>query len=256
VLATKLFFPMSPVDRGLSAQQVRRQLDASLQRLRVDHVDLYLCHRYDRHTPLEDTMRALGDAVRAGKVRWLGLSEWSPVEIRAADDIARQEGLPPFVCSQPQYSPLWRDIEAEVIPTCETRGIGQVVCSPLAQGVLTGKYRAGAPPPADSRAASPESGMFLAQEGPLRNDEVLLAVEGLRPVAADLGVTMAQLALAWVLRQPNVASALTGATRPEQVEENVAASGVLLDAEALRRIDEAVGRVAHRAGDERRMRPR
>ena len=244
VLATKLFFPMSDTDRGLSRAQVEKQLDASLRRLRTDHVDLYQCHRYDRHTPLDETMRALDDAVRAGKVRWLGFSEWTAEQIQAAAELARTAGLAAFVSSQPQYSMVWRQIERDVIPVCEANGIGQIVWSPLGQGVLTGKYRPGQTPPADSRAASPEMSGFLAQNEALLNDRVLSAVDALRPIAAELGLTLAQLALAWVLRQPNVSSAIIGASRPEQVSDNAKASGVRLDEDTLARVEAIMRPVA------------
>jgi aryl-alcohol dehydrogenase-like predicted oxidoreductase len=237
VLATKLFFPMSDVDRGLSAVQVAKQIEGSLRRLRTNHVDLYQCHRYDRATRLEETMQALTDVVRQGKARYIGFSEWSPAQIRAALEIP---GVDRFVSSQPQYSILRRRIEAEVIPLCEANGISQIVWSPLAQGVLTGKYRSAEDVPADSRAASQRMGWAIDQ---FLRAEVLGAVQGLRPIADGLGVTMSQLALAWVLRQPNVASAIVGATRPEQVDENTAASGIELDEATLAAIDDAVAGV-------------
>jgi 1-deoxyxylulose-5-phosphate synthase len=223
VLATKLFFPMSDSDRGLSAAQIEKQLDASLRRLRTDHVDLYQCHRYDHDTPLEETMAALTRAVESGKVRYIGFSEWPADKIRAA---AAMDGVARFVSSQPQYSLLWRRIEAEVIPVCEANGISQIVWSPLAQGVLTGKYGPDAPPPADSRAASEEMGGFIDK---LLRPETLAAVQRLKPLAAEAGLSLAQFSLAWVLRQPNVASAIIGASRPAQVEENGAASGAAVD---------------------------
>ena len=234
ILATKVFFPMSRTDRGLSAEQIRKQCDASLQRLRTDYVDLYQCHRYDEHTPLEETMHALTEVVRAGKARYIGFSEWKPDQIRAAAAIADSER---FVSSQPQYSMLWRRPEAKVMPLCEELGISQIVWSPLAQGVLTGKYTPGSPPPEDSRAASEAMGQMM---GNWREDRVLEAVQRLRPLADGLGLTMAQLALAWVLREPNVASAIIGATRPEQIDDNAGASGVTLDAGVLKTIDEAL----------------
>jgi aryl-alcohol dehydrogenase-like predicted oxidoreductase len=233
VLATKLYFPMSPTDRGLSAAQVKKQLDRSLQRLRVDHVDLYQCHRYDEETPLEETMKALDEAVRAGKTRFIGFSEWRPKQIRAALALPYAR----FVSSQPQYSMIWREPEAEVFPLCAREGIGQIVWSPLAQGILTGKYAPGRPPPADSRAASETMGGFIQRR---LDDRTLGAVQELRPIAAGLGLTMAQLALAWVLRRPEVSCAIIGASRPEQVEENCEASGVVLPEDALRRIDEVL----------------
>jgi len=232
VLATKLYFPMSETDRGLSAAQVKKQLDASLRRLRVDHVDLYQCHRYDPDTPLEETMAALTEAVRQGKTRYIGFSEWSPDQIRAALALAGER----FVSSQPQYSLLWRAPEDEVFPLCAQNGIGQIVWSPLAQGILTGKYRPGAAPPADSRAASPSMGVFIHRR---LDERVLESVQRLRPIAAELGITLSQLALAWVLRRPAVSSAIIGASRPEQVKENAAASGVKLSPDVLQRIDEA-----------------
>jgi aryl-alcohol dehydrogenase-like predicted oxidoreductase len=232
VLATKLYFPMSETDRGLSAAQVRKQLDASLRRLRVDHVDLYQCHRYDPETPLEETLAALTEAVRQGKTRYIGFSEWSPDQIRAALALPGER----FVSSQPQYSLLWRAPEDEVFPLCAGNGIGQIVWSPLAQGILTGKYRPGTTPPADSRAASATMGAFIQRR---LDPRALEGVERLRPIAAELGITLSQLALAWVLRRPEVTSAIIGASRPEQVTENARASGVKLSADVLRRIDEA-----------------
>jgi aryl-alcohol dehydrogenase-like predicted oxidoreductase len=233
VLATKLFFPMNG-DRGLSREQVFKQLDISLLRLRTEYVDLYQCHRYDWDTPLEETMEALAEVVRQGKVRYLGFSEWPPDRIEAALALPRVEK---FVSSQPQYSILWRDAEREVFPLCAANGISQMVWSPLAQGALTGKYKPGETPPAGTRAASREMGWAMDR---FRDDDVLEAVERLQPLADGLGITMAQLALAWVLREPNVASAIVGASRPEQVEENAAASGIELDEETLRAIDDAV----------------
>jgi aryl-alcohol dehydrogenase-like predicted oxidoreductase len=240
VLATKLYFPMSPRDRGLSREQVHKQIDASLRRLRLEYVDLYQCHRYDVETPLEETMEALSEVVRAGKTRYIGFSEWSADQIQAALDLP---GVERFVSSQPQYSMLWRAPEREVIPLCAASGISQIVWSPLAQGVLTGKYRPGEAPPDESRARSQSMGGFV---GRLLRDDVLEAVDRLRPIADGLGISLAQLALAWVLREPNIASAIVGATRPEQVEENAAASGVELDEATLAAIDDVVGIVADR----------
>ncbi len=240
VLATKAYFPMSETDAGLSAEQIHKQIDASLQRLRTDHVDLYQCHRYDVDTPLEETLGALTEIVRQGKVRYLGFSEWKPDQIRAAIELADREGFERFVSSQPQYSILWRRPEREVMPLCAQHGISQIVWAPLTQGVLTGKYTPGNPPPDDSRAAHEVMG---ANMGDWTDDAVLEAVQGLRPVAEELGVTMAQLALAWVLRQENVASAIVGASRPEQVHDNAAASGVELSSDVLDAIDRAVGHV-------------
>jgi aryl-alcohol dehydrogenase-like predicted oxidoreductase len=240
VLATKVYFPMSGSDRGLSAAQIHKQIDASLQRLRTDHVDLYQCHRYDDHTPLEETMGALTEVVRAGKARQIGFSEWPVEKIEASlalADAAR------WVSSQPQYSMLWRAPEAAVIPLCEREGISQIVWSPLGQGVLTGKYRPGQAPPPDSRAASDSMSGFIDR---LLQARVLEAVQRLRPVAEQAGISMPQLALAWVLRQPNVASAIVGASRPEQVHANASASGIALRAEALAAVDDALDDVVVR----------
>jgi aryl-alcohol dehydrogenase-like predicted oxidoreductase len=233
LLATKVFFPMPSGDRGLSAAQIAKQLDASLKRLRTPYVDLYQCHRYDPQTPLEETMAALTEAVRQGKARYVGFSEWSPGQIRAALALPGER----FVSSQPQYSMLVREPEAEVFPLCAAEGIGQIVWSPLAQGVLTGKYRPGQPVPADSRAASGAMGGFIQRRLDART---LAGVQRLRPIAEELGLSMAQLALAWVLRRPEVSSAIIGASRPEQVEENARASGVRLEASVLQRIDRAL----------------
>jgi len=240
VLATKLYFPMSDSDRGLSSAQIHKQIDASLKRLQTDYVDLYQCHRYDHRTPLEETMGALSEVVRSGKARHIGFSEW-PVE-KIAESLALP-GVQRWVSSQPQYSMLWRAPEAEVIPLCEREGISQIVWSPLAQGVLTGKYHPGAPPPPDSRAASESMGGFIDR---LIQPPVLEAVQRLAPVAEAAGLSMVQLALAWVLRQQNVASAIVGASRPEQVRANAGASGVVLSADTLAAIDEALGEVVVR----------
>jgi aryl-alcohol dehydrogenase-like predicted oxidoreductase len=235
VIATKLYFPMSPTDRGLSAAQVKKQLDASLRRLRLDHVDLYQCHRYDPETPLEETMAALTEAVREGKTRYIGFSEWTAPQIEAALALP---GVTRFVSSQPQYSLLWREPEAEVFPVSARNGVGQIVWSPLAQGILTGKYAPGRPPPPDSRAASESMGVFMPRRLTVAN---LRKVEALRPIARELGLSLAQLALAWVLRRPEVSSAIIGASRPEQIEENARASGVTLSPEVLSRVDAALG---------------
>ena len=237
VLATKVFFPMSDTDKGLSAEQIHKQVDASLRRLQVDHLDLYQCHRFDPSVPLAETLGALTDVVRSGKARYLGFSEWSPRNITDAYELIESEGFEGFVSSQPQYSALWRRPEAKVMPLCEEHGISQIVWSPLAQGVLTGKYRPGQPPPEDSRAASPEMGQMMDA---WRKDEVLEAVQGLQPVADDAGLSMAQLALAWVLSHQNVASAIVGASRPGQVTDNAAAAGVKLGDDVLSAIDRAL----------------
>jgi len=232
VLGTKLYFPMNG-DRGLSRKQVFKQLDLSLLRLKTEYLDLYQCHRYDHDTRLEETMDALTEVVREGKVRYLGFSEWPPDRIQAALDLPVEK----FVSSQPQYSILWREPEREVFPLCSANGISQIVFSPLAQGALSGKYRPGEPPPQGTRASSRDMGWAMDR---FRDDDVLEAVQRLRPIADALGITMTQLALAWVLREPNVASAIIGASRPEQVEENAAASGIALDEATLEAIDDAV----------------
>ena len=232
ILATKLYFPMTETDRGLSREQVYKQIDLSLERLKTDYVDLYQCHRYDVDTPLEETMEALSDVVRQGKARYIGFSEWTAEQIRAAMEMP---GVEKFVSSQPQYSMLWRRPEADVIPYCAANGIGQIVWSPLAQGVLTGKYLPGQQPPQDSRAASSAMSTFYSDD--LRSDATLSTIQELKPIAARLGITMAQMAIAWVLREPNVSSAIVGASRPQQVDDNVAASGVVLPQDALDDID-------------------
>jgi aryl-alcohol dehydrogenase-like predicted oxidoreductase len=237
-IATKLFYPMSSTDRGLSRAQVHKQLDGSLERLGMEYVDLYQCHRYDEHTPLEETMEALTEVVRAGKARYIGFSEWPVDRIEQALALP---GVEKFVSSQPQYSALWRTPEAELIPLCERNGISQIVWSPLAQGVLSGKYRPGEAAPHDSRAASRSMNRFIGQ---WLNRATLDAVDRMRPVAEAAGLTMAQLALAWVLRQGNVAAAIVGASRPEQVHENARAAGVRLSADTLQAIDEALLLVA------------
>ena len=242
ILATKLYFPMSDADRGLSRAQVEKQLDASLKRLQTDVIDLYQCHRYDDQTPLEETMEALTRAVDGGKVRYIGFSEWPADRIQAALDMT---GVAKFVSSQPQYSLLWREPEEDVIPLCAANGISQIVWSPLGQGVLTGKYDPDRPPPPGTRATSPEMSGFMDR---LMQPDVLRAVQQIKPIAEESGLTLPQFALAWVLREPNVASAIIGASRPEQVRENALASGAIVDtklflrAEAL--IDEALSQQA------------
>ena len=238
VLATKVYFSMSETDRGLSAAQIAKQIDASLGRLRTDYVDLYQCHRFDTETPIEETMEALTAVVDAGKARYIGFSEWTPEQILAALDVP---GAAKFVSSQPQYNMIWRAPEAEVLPVCAEHGISQIVWSPLAQGVLTGKYAPGEAPPADSRAASDEMSFAIER---YMDDEVLTAVERVRPIAEGAGLTMTELALAWVLRRDELASAIVGASRPEQVHANAAASGVELSADTLEAIDEALEGVA------------
>lgn len=239
ILATKVYFQMSddPSDRGLSAKQIGKQIDASLKRLQTDHVDLYQTHRFDAETPIEETIEALGEVVKSGKARYLGFSEWTPAQIRAAIEIA---GPDFFVSSQPQYSMLWQAPEAEVFPLCAENQISQIVWSPLAQGVLTGKYKPGEPHPSDSRAASESMGQMMDR---LLDDETLEAVQRLVPIAEGAGLTMTELALAWVLRRPELGCAIIGASRPEQVFANAKASGIELSADVLAEIDAALGDV-------------
>lgn len=234
ILATKLFFPMTDTDQGLSATQIHKQLNDSLRRLRTDYVDLYQCHRFDENTPLEETMKALTEVVASGKVRYVGFSEWTAPQIQEAMDIP---GVVSFVSSQPQYSMLYRAPEAEVIPLCASNGISQIVWSPLAQGVLSGKYAKGAKAPADSRAVNPQMNIFMDQ---WMGGELLERIENLRPIADGLGISMTQLALAWVLREPNLAAAIVGASRPDQVLENASASGISLDQATLQAIEEVL----------------
>jgi aryl-alcohol dehydrogenase-like predicted oxidoreductase len=235
ILATKVYFAMSDADRGLSAEQIRKQIDASLARLQTDYVDLYQCHRFDTETPIEETMEALTEVVEQGKARYLGFSEWTPEQSRAGLDVP---GAAKFVSSQPQYNMIWRAPEADVFEVCRENGISQIVWSPLGQGVLTGKYAPGEAPPPDSRAAHDEMNVSIVR---YMSDEVLEAVQRLKPIAEGAGLTMVQLALAWVLRRPEVASAIIGASRPEQVHSNAEASGVELSQDVLDAIDEALG---------------
>ncbi|MGY1747346.1 aldo/keto reductase family protein [Blastococcus sp. SYSU D00695] len=241
---TKVYWPTGPGrnDRGLSRKHVIESCHASLRRLQTDYLDLYQAHRYDPSVPLEETMTAFADLVRQGKVLYVGVSEWRADEIAAGAALARDLGIQ-LISNQPQYSMLWRVIEDEVVPTSEREGLAQIVWSPLAQGVLTGKYLPGEQPPAGSRAADTEVGGSM--RGFLR-DEVLTRVQGLRAVADDVGLSMAQLAVAWVLQNRNVAAAIIGASRPEQVQQNVAAAGVRLDDDVLARIDEVLGDVVER----------
>jgi aryl-alcohol dehydrogenase-like predicted oxidoreductase len=237
ILATKVWGAMSddPADRGLSAAQIAKQIDASLERLQTDYVDLYQAHRFDPDVPIEETIEAFQQVVASGKARFLGFSEWTPEQIQAAIDIA---GPDLFVSSQPQYSMLWQAPEVEIFPLCEANGISQIVWSPLAQGLLTGKYHPGQAPPPDSRAAHSEMGASIQL---VMNDTTLEAVDRLRPIADEAGLSMAELALAWVLRRPELASAIVGASRPEQVYANAKASGIELTPDTLEAIDEAVG---------------
>jgi aryl-alcohol dehydrogenase-like predicted oxidoreductase len=236
---TKVFWPTGPGqnDRGLSRKHVIESCHASLRRLRTDYLDLYQAHRYDYETPLEETMIAFADLVRQGKVLYVGVSEWTAEQIANASALARDLKIQ-LVSNQPQYSMLWRVIEAEVVPASEKVGVGQIVWSPIAQGVLTGKYLPGQPPPEGSRATDEIGGRFMTR---LLKSEVLERVQKLKPIAQDVGLSMAQLAIAWVLQNPNVSSAIVGASRPEQVRENVKAAGVTLDAAVMQRIDGVLG---------------
>ncbi len=245
---TKVFWPVGPQPRskndcGLSRKHVQAGIDGSLRRLQMDHVDLYQAHRYDVFTPLEETMSAFADVVHAGKARYIGVSEWTADQIRRAHALAAELRIP-LVSSQPQYSMLWRIIEDEVVPTCEELGIGQIVWSPIAQGVLTGKYKPGQPLPEGSRATDEKGGADMISR--FMNDDTLTRVQDLGPVAGDLGLSLAQLAVAWVLQNPNVSAALVGASRPEQVAENAKAAGTTIPADAMARIDEVLGDVATR----------
>lgn len=235
ILATKVYFPMGGNDKGLSAQQIHKQIDASLKRLKTDYVDLYQCHRFDPETPIEETMEALTEVVKSGKARYIGFSEWTPDQIKAGLEVA---GTTKFVSSQPQYNMLWRGPEQTVFKLCKDHGIGQIVWSPLAQGVLSGKYRPGQQPPAGSRAASSEMSGFMDW---LMKDKILEAVQKLRPIADEAGCNLAQLALAWILRRKEVSSAIVGASRPEQVRQNIAAAELTLTPDILAAVDIALG---------------
>ncbi|MFG2820119.1 aldo/keto reductase family protein [Kitasatospora sp. NPDC048365] len=241
-ILTKVYWPTGPGrnDRGLSRKHVMESINGSLRRLQTDYVDVYQAHRYDTLTPLEETMEAFADVVHSGKAHYIGVSEWTAEQIRAGHALARELRIP-LVSSQPQYSALWRVIEAEVVPACEELGIGQVVWSPIAQGVLTGKYLPGAEPPAGSRATDERGSAFVSR---WLQPEVLERVQQLRPLADEAGLSPAQLAVAWVLQNPNVSSAIIGASRPEQVAENVKASGVKLEPALLARMDEILAPVA------------
>jgi aryl-alcohol dehydrogenase-like predicted oxidoreductase len=246
-LATKVYWPTGPGpnDRGLGRKHIIESANASLKRLRTDYVDLYQAHRYDATVPLEETLRAFEDLVRSGKALYVGVSEWSAEQISEAVRLAAEHGFDRIISNQPQYSMLWRPIEAEIVPTSRKAGISQIVWSPIAQGVLTGKYLPGQPPPAGSRALDETGSRFISR---LLRDDVLAAVQNLRPIAADVGLSLAQLAVAWVLQNDNVAAAIVGASRPEQVRENVRAAGVTLDQEIMARIDTALdGVVIHEA---------
>ena len=245
-LFTKVYWPTGTGknDRGLSRKHIMESCHASLKRLNVDHIDLYQMHRFDFETPLEESLQAFEDLIRQGKVNYIGFSEWTAAQISSALKIQDARGYSRFVSSQPQYSALWRVIEAEVVPLSRKEGIGQIVWSPIAQGVLTGKYKPGAKPPAGSRATDKKSGAGMISRW--MRDEVLEAVQKLQPVADSVGLTMSQLAIAWVLQNENVSSAIMGATKPSQVKENVKASGVKLDASVMQAIDSALGTLPER----------
>lgn len=241
---TKVYWPTGPGlnDRGLSRKHILEAIDGSLRRLRTDYVDLYQAHRYDFETPLEETMVALADVVRQGKALYIGVSEWTAQQIEQAAVLAHELNVP-FVSNQPQYSMLWRVIEAEVIPTCEKLGMGQIVWSPVAQGVLTGKYLPGQPPPSGSRATDQSGAQFIAR---FMSEEVLTRVQDLKPIAQQVGLSMSQLAVAWVIQNRNVSAAIIGASKPEQIRDNVKASGVKLDEATMKSIDEVLGGVVER----------
>lgn len=242
---TKVYWPIGEGvnDRGLSRKHIRDACDGSLRRLGIDYIDLYQMHRFDYETPLEETLRAFEDLVRQGKVLYIGVSEWTADQIKEALKIAKEMNFDRIVSSQPQYSMLWRVIEQDVIPLSEKEGISQIVWSPMAQGVLTGKYLPGQKPPAGSRAADPGIGQNIEK---FMNDEILKAVQNLKPIASDLGLTMGQLAISWVLQNQNVASAIVGASRPEQIQENVKAADVVLEDAVMKKIDEVLSGVIER----------
>jgi aryl-alcohol dehydrogenase-like predicted oxidoreductase len=243
---TKVFWPTGdgPNDRGLSRKHIVESIHGSLRRLQTDYVDLYQAHRFDHETPLEETLKTFDDLVRQGKVLYVGVSEWRAEEIAQALKIADEMGFDRIVSNQPQYNMLWRVIESEVVPLSEKEGIGQIVWSPIAQGVLTGKYKPGQAPPAGSRATDEKSGAAFIKR--LMDDAVLTRVQQLKPIADEAGLSMAQLAVAWVLQNPNISAAIIGATRPEQVRDNVKAAGVTLDRELLKRIDDVLEPVIER----------
>jgi len=245
-LFTKVYWPTGPGknDRGLSRKHIMESCHASLKRLKTDYIDLYQAHRFDYETPLEETLSAFDDLIRQGKVNYIGVSEWRASEIEAALKIQDERGYNRFISNQPQYSMLWRVIEEEVVPTSIREGIGQIVWSPVAQGVLTGKYKPGKKVPAGSRATDKKGGAEMISA--FMNEDVLIAVEKLQPIATEAGLTMAQLAVAWVLQNPNVSAAIIGATKPSQVKENAKASGVKLSAGTMAAIDKALGKVCEK----------
>ncbi len=256
-LLTKVYWPTGPGknDRGLSRKHIMESCHASLKRLNTDHIDLYQAHRFDVETPLEETLRAFDDLVRQGKVSYIGFSEWTAPQISQALKIQDARGYDRFVSSQPQYSALWRVIEGAVVPLSKKEGIGQIVWSPMAQGVLTGKYLPGVKPPAGSRATDKKSGAGAISS--FMKEEILTAVQNLRPIAEEHGLTMSQLAIAWVLQNENVSAAIMGATKPSQVKENVKASGVKLGVETMSRIDKILGTLPERDSTiDRTPRPR
>jgi aryl-alcohol dehydrogenase-like predicted oxidoreductase len=242
---TKTYWPIGPGvnDRGLSRKHIREACEGSLKRLGLDYVDLYQAHRFDYETPLEETMRALEDLVRQGKALYIGVSEWNAEQIQAAVDIAKEMNFDRIVSNQPQYSMLWRVIEPEVIPTSQANGISQIVWSPMAQGVLTGKYLPGQPVPAGSRATDPSGSQMVAR---WMQDDVLKAVQNLKPIADELSITLGQLAIAWILKNPNIASAIVGATNPKQIQENVAAADIVLEDAIMAKIDAVLGNLVER----------
>src|SRR5690349_19050021 len=244
-ILTKVFWPTGPGrnDRGLSRKHIMESINGSLRRLQTDYVDVYQMHRYDYHTPLDETFEALADVVHSGKAHYIGVSEWKAEQLRAGHALARELKIP-FVSNQPQYSMLWRVIEAEVVPTSKELGIGQIVWSPIAQGVLTGKYLPGQPAPEGSRATDDKGGANMIKRW--MQDDVLERVQQLKPIADEAGLSLAQLAVAWVLQNDNVSAAIIGASRPEQVSDNVKASGVVLDPATLKAIDDVVGPVVER----------
>ena len=240
-LLTKVYWPTGAGknDRGLSRKHIMESVNASLKRLQTDHIDLYQFHRFDYETPLEESLSAFDDLIRQGKVFYIGFSEWSATEITSALKIQEKMSYNKFVSSQPQYSMLWRVIESQVVPVCKTNGIGQIVWSPIAQGALSGKYLPGKKPPAGSRATDKKGGANMISRW--MRDEVLSAVQKLKPIAESVDLTLSQLAIAWVLQNPNVSSAIIGATKPAQIKENVKASGVKLNERTMREIDQVLG---------------